>query len=127
MNLKKVHSEHILPLKSYLSVAFALFILTALTVSISFVHLGGWNAVVAILIATIKALLVALVFMHLRYEKKINLFIFTMGLVFIGLFISLTMFDTLRRTDIYEIEAQPVHEKAAIYDKQPSDSTKTHH
>jgi len=127
MNTKKAHSEHVLPLKLYLSVALALIILTALTVSISFVHLGGWNAVVAVTIATIKALLVAFIFMHLRYEKKINLFIFTMGLVFIGLFISLTMFDTLRRTDIYEIEAQPVHEKAVIYKKQPPDSTKTHH
>lgn len=121
-----MHIAHVLPVKVYLGVAVALFTLTGLTVAISFIHLGGWNAVVAVSIATIKALLVAFVFMHLLYDKKINLFIFTIGLVFIGLFISLTMFDTLRRSDIYEIKAQPIHNKAVIYN-QPSDSTQTHH
>ena len=37
--------EHILPVKTYLAVAAALLVLTVMTVGISFIKLGGWNAV----------------------------------------------------------------------------------
>ena len=127
----KAHTEHVLPVKIYLTVAIALFTMTVITVTVSYIDLGGWNAIVALAIATIKALMVAFIFMHLLYDKKINLFIFSMGLVFIGIFISLTMFDTLRRSDIYEIQGESIQKDAVIYEQIKSDSTKasqdTHH
>lgn len=116
--------DHIVPLKAYLGVAAALFVLTAITVAVSFVHLGGFNAIVAVGIATVKALLVAFIFMHLLYDKKINLYIFTVGIIFIGVFIGLTMFDTLRRADIYDLRGKVINEEAVIYQK--ADSTSSH-
>jgi caa(3)-type oxidase subunit IV len=109
----KTH-EHVLPLRTYLGVAFALFILTAVTVGVSLIQLGGWNAIVAVGVASVKALLVALIFMHLKYDKKIYLVIFVVAMTILTVFIALTMFDTLRRGDIhFESEGQ-IHD-AVIY------------
>ncbi|MBN1479921.1 hypothetical protein EH223_18515 [candidate division KSB1 bacterium] len=121
--MSEQHKEHILPIKAYLGVAGALFILTMVTVAVSYINLGGWNAVVAVSIASFKVSLVALFFMHLKYDNKINLFIFLIGISFVTLFIIFTMFDTLRRADIYEIKAKPIKEKAHIYERAPDDST----
>ena len=100
--------EHILPLRLYAGVTAALFALTGLTVAVSYVHLGALNVIVAIGIAAIKVSLVALFFMHLKYDKKINLFVFLTAVTFVTLFIALTMIDTMRRADIYEIEKGPI-------------------
>lgn len=121
--MSEQHKDHILPIKKYLMVAGALFVLTVFTVFVSYINLGGWNAVVAVGIASFKVALVALFFMHLKYDNKINLFIFLIGISFVTLFIILTMFDTLRRADIYEIKAKPINEKAQIYQRAPEDST----
>ncbi len=123
----KAHSEHVIPLKYYIGVAGALFIMTIVTVAVSFVDLGGFNAIVAVGIATFKALLVALIFMHLLFDKKINLFIFSIGLVFIAIFISITMFDTLRRADIYEIRGDSINKEAEMYRTLPDSSDVTPH
>lgn len=55
-------------MKTYALTLVALLVLTALTFGLSFVHLGPWQAPVAILIAAAKALLVALFFMHLAEQ-----------------------------------------------------------
>jgi cytochrome c oxidase subunit 4 len=110
------HKEHILPLKVYLGVAAALLVLTAITVGVSYIDLGPLNVLVAIGVATIKVSLVALFFMHLLYDKKINLFAFLIGVAFVAVFIILTMFDTMRRADIYEIQGGPIQKDAIIYE-----------
>jgi cytochrome c oxidase subunit 4 len=57
--------------KTYVNVLAALAVLTALTVGASLVHFGHWgNIAVGLLIATIKASLVVLFFMHLKYEQR---------------------------------------------------------
>jgi cytochrome c oxidase subunit 4 len=117
------NTNHIVPLRVYFGVAGALFVLTVVTVAISFVHLGGWNVVVALLVASVKSALVALFFMHLLYDKKIFLVIFLAAIMFLAVFIILTMFDTMRRDDIDQIKAQPINPKAVIYDSlDPGDS-----
>src|SRR4030067_3053289 len=110
------HSDHITPLRIYLSVGLALFILTALTVTISKIHLGPWNAIVALGIASFKGLLVALFFMHLLYDKKIYMIIVSVALVMLAILIALTMADILRRGDINGYEAVPIRREAKIYD-----------
>ena len=125
---KSTHDDHITPLKVYLTVGVALLVLTAVTVQISLIHLGGWNIVVALGIATLKASLVALFFMHLLYDKKIYTVVFLTSVVFLAVFIVLTMFDTLDRGAVYEIEAQPIIKEAVIYrDKQPDTTTTQSH
>jgi cytochrome c oxidase subunit 4 len=59
------------PLKSYFSVWIALLVGTFLTYEVAKIDLGVFNSAVALIIATTKALLVALFFMHLKYEQRI--------------------------------------------------------
>ena len=75
--------------KTYVNVLAALAVGTALTVAASHVHFGHWgNVAVGLLIATIKASLVVLFFMHLRYEQRwwagIVLFPVLLVLIIIG-------------------------------------------
>jgi len=63
-------AETIIPRRTYYLVFVALIILTGVTAALSFVDLGEWSAGVAMLIAGAKAMLVALFFMHLRYERS---------------------------------------------------------
>lgn len=55
------------------------------TVAVSYVDLGPANTFVAILVATMKAGLVAAFFMHLRYDHPFNAIIFVMSFLFLGL------------------------------------------
>jgi cytochrome c oxidase subunit 4 len=110
------HEHHILPLKTYLASGAALFVLTVVTVAVSFVDLGGWNVVVALLVAATKASVVALIFMHLLYDKKLFLIIFLASIMFLAVFIIFTMFDTMRRGEIHEESAGPIQKNAAMYD-----------
>ncbi len=63
-------SEHILPSKMYYGIWIALLILTAVTAGVSFIDLGPFNTIVALVIATFKALLVVLFFMHVKYTSE---------------------------------------------------------
>lgn len=113
--------EHIIPVRTYLLVAAALYVLTIITVAVSRVDVGEWNLIVAMLIATMKGTLVILFFMHLLYDNKLYGSFFTAALVFLGIFIIITMLDTMRRDDIYEEVAKPIRARAVIYgeDGQP--------
>ena len=119
------NGAHIVPLRIYLGAGAALMALTAITVAVSFINLGGWNVVVALTVAAVKATLVALIFMHLLYDKKLFLIIFVAAIMFLAIFIIFTMFDTMRRGEIYEIKAQPIEKKAAMYDSLKSEPMDT--
>lgn len=99
---------HIIPLRTYLTIGAALLVFTAITIAVSFLHLGPFNIVVALAIATIKALLVAFFFMHLYYDNKFYFMVFTIGVLFLAVFIGFTMIDTMRRADLYEEVSQPI-------------------
>jgi cytochrome c oxidase subunit 4 len=87
--------------KLYAAVLGALLALTGITVAASYVHFGAAsiNVVVALTIASIKGSLVALYFMHLRYDKPINSVIFAGGLFFLALLLMLTLIDTGTRDE----------------------------
>lgn len=114
-------THHIVPLRTYLAVGGALFLLTGITVSVSLIPLGGWNVVVALGVASIKASLVALIFMHLRYDRKIYSVVFVAALLFVAILIIFTMFDTLRRDDIYGEMKGPIQPNAILYDDRQDD------
>lgn len=109
-------TDHVVPLGIYLGVAALLCLLTAVTVFVAQIDLGGWNVVVALLVAAIKSTLVALIFMHLLYDKKLYLIVFFTAILFLAIFIIFTMFDTMRRGDIYDFTADPIKKNAAMYD-----------
>ncbi|HED10631.1 MAG TPA: hypothetical protein ENJ10_08070 [Caldithrix abyssi] len=110
-------AHHVLPLSLYFTVAGVLFVLTGITVAISFVHFGEFNIIVAMLIATVKASLVALYFMHLKYDNKLFMAVFLSSLIFLGLFLTLTMTDTMHRGDIDPIKEHPIKKEAVFYNK----------
>lgn len=82
---------------TYVVVWAALIVLTAGTVAVSYVHLGMMNVVVALLIASVKASLVALYFMHLRHEKGLVWGFALTPVFFLVLIIAGTLSDTLFR------------------------------
>jgi cytochrome c oxidase subunit 4 len=75
----------------------ALLILTATTCAVSFIDMGKMNTVVAVAIAFAKASLVALIFMHLRYSRRLMRVVVAAGLFWLGILIALTMSDYLTR------------------------------
>jgi cytochrome c oxidase subunit 4 len=76
----------------------ALIVLTVVTVGASYIDLGGsWNLVLALVVATLKAAVVALIFMHLFFDDKFHAVIFGSSLLFLGIFIGFTMMDTETR------------------------------
>jgi cytochrome c oxidase subunit 4 len=85
------------PLRAAVAVFAALLALTAVTVSVSYVDLGLWNAVVALLIASGKASLVALFFMHLKGESRLVWGFALVPVLFLVLIILGTLSDTMLR------------------------------
>lgn len=70
--------------RAYIGVFILLAVLTAVTVGASYIHFGSHsiNIVVGILIATVKAGLVATIFMHLKWERKIIFWVLIVSFVF---------------------------------------------
>ncbi len=91
---------HISSWQFYVGILLGLMTLTALTVAISFVHLGSLNLVVAVTIATIKASLVVTYFMHLRYDNRFHALVFLSSLLFVAIFLVYTFNDTSHRAKI---------------------------
>ncbi|MBI4237049.1 MAG: c-type cytochrome [Deltaproteobacteria bacterium] len=81
----------------YVRVWLALLILTAITVGVAYQDYGVMNIFVAMLIATIKAALVILFFMHLKYDNKFNQVVFLSSFVFLAVFVALTAADLFDR------------------------------
>jgi cytochrome c oxidase subunit 4 len=89
--------EHDSGIRIYVVVWGALVVLTAVTVAVSYVHLGMMNVVVALLVASVKASLVALFFMHLRFENRLVWGFALTPVFFLILIIAGTLSDTLFR------------------------------
>jgi len=99
---------HVMPARVLVAVFAVLIVLTGLTVAAAGVDLGPAHLTVALGIATVKATLVALYFMHLRYDSPFNALVFVTALVFLALFLSLTMLDTAEyQPDIQSYETAP--------------------
>src|SRR5687768_14339077 len=100
------HVPHVLPLLTYFKTFGALLVLTVVTVGASYVDLGVLNTPIALLIATTKATVVAMIFMHLYYDQKFFAIIFSSSIIFLAIFLTLTMFDTEARGLADPIEAE---------------------
>lgn len=89
------HGElgHIVPYKVYVTVLSILIFLTIVTVWVSQYDFGTMNMVVAMGVASIKALLVALFFMHLKYENPLTWVYAAFPMLLLGLLIGLLFID----------------------------------
>ena len=91
-------SEHITSPKLYLGIWIILLVLTAVTVGAAFLNLGPFNSVLALTIATIKAVLVVLFFMHVRYTtEKLTKVVLVAAVFWLFLLLALSMADYATR------------------------------
>jgi cytochrome c oxidase subunit 4 len=90
-------TKHITSEKTYYLIFASLIGLTLLTVGLSFVELGRLHLIVGLAIATTKAVLVALFFMHLLYSSRLSLTMFLSGLFWLAILLTLTLADYLFR------------------------------
>ncbi len=99
----------------YLLTLIALLFLTGVTVGAAYVDFGSStvNLIIAMLIATLKASLVALIFMHLRHDKPINAIIFLSSLIFLGILLGFCMIDLDSRERVYPTGLRQVDVPAA--------------
>lgn len=129
----RVH-VHIASVRAYVVIFLALIALTMLTVAVSYVHLGPLNLAVAIVIASIKAALVILFFMHLKDDARFNALFFVGSLLFVGLFFVYTLNDTEHRGEVDEANGVRVDPKTGevapggipASPTAPSEATPTH-
>ena len=92
-------SEHIVPVRTYISIWLALLVLTGLTAGVAFVNLGPFNTVVALVIATLKTLLVVLIFMHVKYASdRLTKVVLVSALFWLLLLLGLSSADYTTRT-----------------------------
>jgi cytochrome c oxidase subunit IV len=106
-------STHIVPLRVYFLVFATLLVLTGLTVWVAFVDLGAWGTPVALTIASTKAFLVILFFMHVRYGSHLVWVFATSGFAWLVILLAFTLSDYYSRDRLviygpaYDVELDP--------------------
>ena len=90
-------SVHVVPLRIYFVIFASLMILTAATVTVAYLDLGLLNTIVALSIAVIKAALVILYFMHVRYSPSLTKLVVAGSFLWLFILLSITMSDYLSR------------------------------
>jgi cytochrome c oxidase subunit 4 len=83
-----------MPSRIYYTIWIALLCLTVITAAVSFVDLGRFNTVIALVIATVKALLVVLFFMHVKYtSERLTKIVIVSAIFWLFLLLALSMAD----------------------------------
>jgi cytochrome c oxidase subunit 4 len=93
------HEEHASHSQAFsIALGIGLLVLTAITVKAAFIDLGAFNPVIALLIATIKATLVVLFFMHVKgASEKLTGVVVVSGFFFLSILLILSLADYLTR------------------------------
>jgi cytochrome c oxidase subunit IV len=98
-DLPEEHSatQHV-SLSTYLVVFAALMVLLVVTVAVAFyVHAGDLNLIIALVIATVKAALVVLFFMHVKYASRLTKIFVCAAFLWLAILFALTFADYLTR------------------------------
>ena len=88
---------HVVSYKTHLLVLTGLILLTIITVLITSIELGPYNTAAAMIIASFKAAIVLLYFMHLKFDQKIYIIMFGLVITIFIAVIVVTFFDYLYR------------------------------
>ena len=84
---------HVTPLPVYFAVFGMLMVLTAVTVIVAYFDFGAFNKVIALSIASFKATIVVLYFMHVKYASRLTQLFAVTGIFFLAILLGLTMID----------------------------------
>lgn len=91
-------SEHVSSLGQSIGIWLTLLVFTGITVGAAFVDLGPLNTILALSIATFKAILVVLFFMHVKYtHEKLTGLVIASAIFFLFILLSLSMADYATR------------------------------
>ncbi len=91
-------SDHVVPIRVYLVIFSSLMVLTLLTVWAAFLDLpGSYNTILALSIAILKATLVILYFMHVRYSSRLTWVYAGAGFFWLVILLAFLMSDYLSR------------------------------
>jgi len=90
-------SDRLIAQSTYYAVFVVLIVLTLVTVGISFLELGQWHRLAGLTIATCKAVLVVLFFMHALYSSRLTWVVIAAALFWLAILIGLSMADYLTR------------------------------
>ncbi len=90
-------SHVVIPQRVYYLVFVTLILLTLVTVDVAFYNFGFLNISIAMAIATVKATIVAMYFMHLRYNPKLTWLFAGAGLLWLFIMFVLTIADYVTR------------------------------
>jgi cytochrome c oxidase subunit 4 len=91
-------SEHILSSKLYYGIWILLLVLTVVTALVATVDLGPFNTIVALVIASFKAVVVTLFFMHVKYtSEKLTKTVIVSAVFFLLILLALSMSDYATR------------------------------
>lgn len=103
---------HVVPVWLLVGVGAALMVLTGATVWIRSIDLGSGNLFAAMIIAAVKASLVVLFFMHLRWDRPFNSVVLIAALAFVALFVSFALMDRAEyQDDLIPGYAPAVHQQ----------------
>ena len=90
--------EHVIvPTRTYYAIFASLMALTAITVGVAFIDLGLMNSVAALSIAVLKASLVVLFFMHLKYSSRMVWVVGGAAIFWLGILLVLILSDYATR------------------------------
>jgi cytochrome c oxidase subunit 4 len=95
------HAPHVTPYGRLFGVLAALLALTALTILLSKVDVGGLNIWLTLLVASCKSSLVLMYFMHLRYELRVFTATFLITVFTVAAFVGLLFWDVAYRTAVH--------------------------
>jgi cytochrome c oxidase subunit IV len=102
--------SHVAPIKVLIATGGTLLVLTLVTVLATKIDFGAnINLAIAMAIAVIKATLVILFFMHLRYDRLFHSVVFVSALLAASLFVGFTLMDSnqYQQTNIWNPDAPP--------------------
>ena len=103
--------SHVASVKVLCATGGTLLVLTAATVLATKIDFGAnINLAVAMAIAVLKASLVILFFMHLRYDRLFHTVVFVSAILAASLFVGFTMLDSnqYQETNIWHPDSPPV-------------------
>jgi cytochrome c oxidase subunit 4 len=109
------HAHHGGP-RIYTANLFALLFLTIITVAAASFNFGAANVVIALAIASVKAILVGLFFMHLIWDKPVNAIILVAAFLFLGIFVMFDFLDVDSRVNFQPRNMTPMENATPVPD-----------
>ncbi len=120
-------SHHVIvPVKTYVAVFVALLFLTFVTVFITRFDFGSFNLIIALLVALVKAGLVVMIFMGLKWNKSFDRFAFFGCLIFLFIFFLLVFVDIPLRGYRGVEETQQINIKSPVKPIVPGEKSAHH-